>query len=142
MASAAKRPRILRKDEIMRLMEESEGDSDSETDMLDQEGDGEGWIDSDTEDDPTANNANNEQEQANDDDNNDDDGGEDDDDDLGNNVLLHGHLPPILRNRHGPRTRRVINTFNDCLDEDNYNSIVMPEEQQRLDYNVKINKGM
>ena len=41
-----KRRRILRQEDIMRMIEES--DSDTEADMLGQEDDGDGWLDSDT----------------------------------------------------------------------------------------------
>ena len=50
-------------------------------------------------------------------------------------------LPIVLRNRRAPRVRPEINCFDSCLDEDNYNSIALPGEDERIEYTVKVNKG-
>ena len=45
---AAKRRKILREQDVKRMMDESEDESEAETEILSQEDDGDGWLDSDT----------------------------------------------------------------------------------------------
>ena len=100
-----KRRRILRQEDIMRMIEES--DSDTEADMLGQEDNGNGWYsDTDTESRDTAHVSS-----------------ESEDDHEGPDVVL----PMVLRNRRVPRMRPAVHSFDSCLDEDNYTCITLPE---------------
>ena len=115
-----KRRRILRQEDIRRMIEES--DSDTEADMLGQEDDGDGWLDSDTDTESrdTAHVSS-----------------ESEDDHEGPDVVL----PMVLRNRRAPRMRPAVHSFDSCLDEDNYTCITLPEEAEKTEYTVKVNKG-
>ena len=119
---APKRQRKLRPEEIAQMLDESESDSDAE--ILGEEDDGDGWLDSDTENesrdtvpDPVSS--------------------ESEDDHEGPGIMLL----PVLRNRRAPRMRPAIDSFDSCLDETNYDSITLPKEADKIEYTVKVNKG-
>ena len=117
--SLNKRRRILRQEEIDRLLEESEGDSDLEMNLLGED-DGTGWEDSDMESvgelEENINNA------------------DSDGDDPPPQVI-----PIIMRNRRMPRQNRAVQTFDDCLDENSYE--ILPITDVSREYTVTVKKG-
>ena len=117
--------KILREHDVKRMMDESEDESEAETETLSQEDDGDGWNESDTE---TESHDNEEAVVDN----------SDSEDDTG---MQEAILPLVLRNRCAPRVRLEISCFDSCLDEDNYNSIALPGEDERIEYTVKVKKG-
>ena len=115
-----KRQKILRNDEIMRLLLESEGESDEETTVI-SESEEAGWVDSDVEIDGDANSQNDVE--------GDDEAVEEDE-----------RCPLVQRkNTRELYAHRLINSFQTCLDESNYDNIAPPG--QHIEYKVKVNKG-
>ena len=113
--------RFLREDEIRELMDES----DEEPDLLGEDDQGEGWVDSDMSD--------SEQDLQ-----------RPEDDDSDSDTILeysdNENFPPIIRNRHMVARDKLIHNFESCFDEANYTKYPLPTDDMKTEYKVKVKK--